>query len=232
MKRGQLFTKLSMAITLAVKQSGGNGDPETNFKLRLAIEAGRNANMPKENIERAIAKASGGASGDLQENTYEGYGPGGFSVIVDTLTDNRQRTVSEVKNVFDKNGGNLGTPGSVMYQFTLDGVLTVAKKGKSVDDIFLIAADGGAEDIEDAGDEVYIYTKSDDLAKVRKHLLSEELSVTNAELIRKPKIVNQISEKENAVKALSFIEKLESLSDVQEVYANFDIPESILREIV
>src|SRR5436190_1731716 len=127
-KRGQLFTKLSKAITIAVRQGGGVGDPDSNFRLRLAVEAARTANMPKENIERAIARASGKQDNDLEEGLYEGFGPGGFSVIVESLSDNKQRTVSEVKNVFEKNGGNIGSQGSVQYQFDKKGMITVDKK--------------------------------------------------------------------------------------------------------
>lgn len=118
-KRGQLFTKLSKSITLAVREGGGVADPNGNFRLRLAVEAARAANMPKDNIERAISRASGKEMDNLAEALYEGFGPGGFSVIVETLSDNKQRTVSEVKNIFDKNGGSMGSQGSVQYQFEI-----------------------------------------------------------------------------------------------------------------
>src|SRR6266567_1980364 len=166
-KRGQLFTKLSKAITIAARQGGGSPDPDSNFRLRLAIEAARAANMPKDNIERAIQRASGKQDASLEEAIYEGFGPGGFSVIVETFTDNKLRTVSEVKNVFNKNGGSMGAQGSVMYQFEKNGVISVAKVGKSMDDIFLIAADNGVDDIEEAGEEVLLYTKLEDVANVK-----------------------------------------------------------------
>jgi YebC/PmpR family DNA-binding regulatory protein len=229
-KRGQLFTKLSKSITLAVREGGGVADPNGNFRLRLAIEAARGANMPKDNIERAISRANGKEMTTLAAALYEGFGPGGFSVIVETLSDNNQRTVSEVKNVFDKNGGNMGNQGSVQYQFEKKGMITVAKDGRDLDEIFLIAADNQAEDVEDGGEEVYIYTQPSELARSRDGLAVNGLSVKAAELLWKPIVLNQITEKVIAEKALNFVEKLEELDDVQKVYANFDIAEEIMQE--
>ena len=229
-KRGQAFTKLSKAISLAVTQGGGVGDPDGNFKLRLAVEAARAANMPKENIERAIARASGKQDAVLEEVTYEGFGPGGFSVIVDALTDNKQRTVAEVKNIFNKNGGNMGNEGSAAYQFEKKGSITVTKGNKTLDDIFLIAADSGAEDVEDAGDEVVVYTKPEDLAKCRTGLIEQGLTITGAELMYKPVVMHAVADKETADKAMSFLDKMESLDDVQKVYANVDIPDELVGE--
>ncbi len=233
-KRAQLFTKLSKGITLAVQQGGGVGDPDSNFKLRLAVESARAANMPKDNIERAIARASGKQEANLEEAKYEGFGPGGFSVIVETLTDNNQRTVAEVKNAFNKNGGNLGNEGSVLYQFERRGVITVSKdpsagsgQGHSLDDVFLLAADSGAEDVEDADDHVLVYTKPEDLAKARDGLSSQGLTISEAELIWRPVVITEITDKESAEKALNFVDKLESLDDVQKVYVNFDIPDEL-----
>jgi YebC/PmpR family DNA-binding regulatory protein len=227
-KRGQLFTKLSSAITISVRQGGGSGDPESNFRLRLAVEAARAANMPKENIERAIARASGKQADSLEEAVYEGFGPGGFSVVVEALTDNKLRTVSEVKNVFNKSGGSMGAQGSVMYQFEKNGVISIEKNGKSIDDIFLIAADSGVEDIEDAGEEVFLYTKPEDVAKIKDSLEKNELKIKTFELAFRPVVSSAITDKESAEKALSFIDKLESLDDVQRVYANFDIPDELI----
>ena len=151
-KKGQIFTKLTYAITVAVRESSGVTDPNSNFRLRLAIDAAKNANMPKENINRAIEKANSKQEGDIEEIFYEGFGPGGFSVIVETLTDKKQRTVAEVKNVFEKNGGSLGVSGSVLYQFEKKGMIVTLGSidgGKSLDEVFLIAADCGATDIEE-----------------------------------------------------------------------------------
>ena len=229
-KRGQLFTKLSKAISIAVRQGGGTPDPESNFRLRLAIEAARAANMPKENIERAIQRASGKQEEVLEEALYEGFGPGGFSVVVETYTDNKLRTVSEVKNIFNKNGGNMGAQGSVMYQFEKKGVISVSKDGKSLDDIFLVAADNGVDDIEDAGDEVLLYTKPEDVTKIKDILSQNDLIIKTYELTYRPIVINTLSEKDAAEKALSFIDKLESLDDVQKVYANFDIPDELIED--
>lgn len=229
-KRGQLFTKLSRAIMIAVREGGGVADPESNFRLRLAIDAAKSANVPKDNIERAIQRASGKQESNLEEGTYEGFGPGGFSVIVESYSDNKQRTVAEVKNIFDKNGGNLGSQGSVLYQFSKKGVITVDKNGKTLDDIFLIAAENFAEDIEDAGDEVLIYTLPEDLAKARNALLNQGMIIKAAELTWKPVVTTQISDKAMAERAINFLEKIESLDDVQKVFANFDIPDELLNE--
>lgn len=228
-KRGQLFTKLSKAITIAVQQGGGTTDPNMNFRLRLAIESARGANMPKDNIERAIQRASGKQADSLQEVVYEGFGPGGFSVIVEALTDNILRTVGDVKSIFNKGGGNMGAQGSVMYQFEKKGVITVAKNGKSLDDIFMIAADNGADDIEDADTEVLLYTKPEDVAKVRDELSTQGLDIKAAELTFRPVVISQISDRSEAEKALAFVEKLEDNDDVQKVYANFDIPDDIMK---
>lgn len=227
-KRGQLFTKLSNAISIAVREGGGVGDPESNFRLRLAVEAARAANMPKENIERAIARANGKQDQNVVEAVYEGFGPGGFSVIVEAYTDNKQRTVAEIKNVFDKNGGSIGSQGSVMYQFEKKGVITVVKNSRTLEDIFLIAVDCQAEDVEDAGEEVLIYTAPSELAIVRDGLLKNDLQVKAVELIWKPTVTTAISDKEQAEKALSFLDKLENLDDVSKVFANIDIPDELL----
>lgn len=229
-KRGQLFTKLSKAITIAVRQGGGTTDPSMNFKLRLAIEAARTANMPKDNIDRAIQKASGAQAEQLDEVMYEGFGPGGFSVVVEGLTNNKVRTVSEIKMIFNKGGGSMGAQGSVMYQFEKKAIITVAKGDKSLDDIFLLAADHGAEDIEDADSEVILYTEPDDLAKLRDAIANEGLEIKGAEFTYRPVVISTITTKEDAERALNFIEKLEDNDDVQKVFANFDIPDELMRE--
>jgi YebC/PmpR family DNA-binding regulatory protein len=213
-KRGQAFTRLSNAITIAVR-SGGSADPNFNFKLRLAIDAARSANMPKDNIDRAISRASGKMAGEMDEAVYEGFAPGGVSVIVETATDNNQRTVSEVKSTFDKNGGSLGVPGAVSYQFEQKGLIMVQKNNKSLDDLFLIAAEAGAEDVEDAEEEVAIYTKPEALNTVRESLSQ----------------LGSIEDVEKAQKVLAMLEKMESLGDVQKVYANFDISEEIMKQL-
>lgn len=231
-KRGQLFTKLSFSITTAVREGGGVSDPNSNFRLRLAVEEARASNMPKENIQRAIDRAKGKQEGDIEEILYEGFGPGGFSVIIETLTDKKQRTVAEVKSLMEKNGGRMGVVGSVMYQFEKKGMITVLKKNKTLDDIFLIAADAGAEDIEDLGDEVAVYTKAEDFSKVRVALFEAGIEIIQSQLVYKPIVINPISDKVTAEQALKFIDKLEELSDVTKTYVNFDIAENILNDLL
>ena len=227
-----MFTKLSYSITTAVREGGGVTDPNSNFRLRLAVEEARAANMPKENIKRAIDRASGSQGGDIEEIIYEGFGPGGFSVIVETLTDKKQRTIAEVKNAFEKNGGTLGVAGSALYQFEKKGMITVGKNSKTIDDIFLMAADSGAEDVEDADDDVIIYTKSEDLAKARIALTDQGLSVKDSHLFWRPARLNTISEKDKAEKAIKFVELLEDLDDVHKVYVNFDIQDNVMEELL
>lgn len=231
-KRGQVFTKISNAITIAVRQGGGVSSPDQNFKLRLIIEKARSLNMPKENIQRAIEKAQGKSDKleSLQEAVYEGFGPCKIAVMVETVTDNKQRTSSEIKNLFDKYGGTLAIPGAVSYQFQQKGQISVKKDGKTVDDVFLAAADSGAEDVDEAGDEVFVYTKPEDLSKVKNSLTKTGFAISDAELTRKPVITTQIENQQDAQRVLSFIEKLEELGDVQKVFANFDIPEQFLQE--
>lgn len=218
-KRGALFTKLSKAISIAVQQGGGVTDPAQNFRLRLAVEAARAANMPKENIQRSIEKAAGKNAEALEEVMYEGFGPGGVGIIVVATTDNRNRTTSEIANIFSKNGGNMGQMGSVSYQFKQMGQLIVEKNGKSIDDIFLLAADSGAEDVEDEGSEVFVYTNPSDLAKVRDGLTASGIVVKEMELIWQPTITTSVDDTISQ-KAINLMELLEDLDDVQKTYSN------------
>ena len=222
-KRGKTFTKLSNAITIAVKQGGGIADPDSNFKLRLAIDAARAANMPKENIERAIHRAVSKEAGELHEVVYEGFAPGGVSVIVEAFTDNPARTTSEIKNIFYKAGACFGQPGSVSYQFKHVGEIIVKKGNKSYDDIFAAALDSGAEDLEDVGEEIFIYTDPQDLAKVKDALLSSGLEIAEAGLVRKPVITAEVADKEKFDKIEAFLNSLEELNDVQKVYSNMEV---------
>lgn len=228
-RRGQTFTKLSNAITIAVREGGGITDPEQNFRLRLAIEKARLVNMPKENIERALHRAAGKQAGErLMEVTYEGFGPFGVAVMVDAATDNKQRTSAEIKNVFEKNGGTMGSLGTVSYQFQKIGLITVKKEETLVDDIFLTAADAGAADVEETGDVAFVYTSPEQLSLVKNALLAKGMAIEGFELIRKPLAAVTITEKEQVVKIIHFLEKLEELDDVQKVYANADIPDVFL----
>lgn len=219
-KRGQVFTKLGNAITLSVKQGGGIADPNQNFHLRLAIDTARAANMPKENIQRAIDRAAGKQAGEMEEVVYEGFAPGGVSIIVEAATDNSMRTTAEVKSIFNKAGASFGQPGSVSYQFTQVGEILVEKSSKSLDDIFLISAESGADDVEEIGDEVIIYTKSSVLAHVRDALVQAGLRITGVELVRKSVVTVAIINQEQKEKLMQFVEKLEELDDVQNVYTN------------
>jgi YebC/PmpR family DNA-binding regulatory protein len=221
-KRGQAFTKLSNAVTLAVKQGGGIGDPGQNFRLRLAIDAARSLNMPKENIERAIQKALGGKEQGVEEVIYEGFAPGGASVIVEAVTDNPMRTTSEVKSVFNKAGASFGQPGSVSYQFKQVGLITVEKGDKSFDDIFALGLDAGADDIEDSESAVDIYTTSSNLYKVKEELSKKGLNVLQTELTRKPLVNVSLDSEEKKDKILNFLASLENLEDVQKVYTNIN----------
>lgn len=227
-RRGQAFTKLAKAIIIEVRQSG-IGNPEQNFKLRLFIEKARQMNMPKDTIERAIEKGLGKGEKEesLQEAVYEGFGPGNVAVMVETVTDNKQRTFSEIRQLFERNGGTMGNQGTVAYQFEQKGLITVRKNGKNVDDIFLLAADAGAQDVEEAGEEVLIYTNPEELAKVRD-ALSAELTIIDAELTRKPTLSIPVTDKNTAEQVLAFMDKMESHDDVQKVYSNFDIPDTVL----
>lgn len=232
-KRGQAFTKIANGITIAVRQGGGITDPNQNFRLRLAIDKARELNMPKDNIERAIERGKGkGDKGEgLKEIVYEGFGPGRIAIIIEAATDNNFRTTSEIKNIFEKNNAILASPGAVSYQFEQKGLITVKKNGKSFDEIFLIAVDSGAEDLEEVENEVLIYTKPQNLNKIKELLLKNNLIIQNFELIRKPISLVLIINKEIAEKIFAFIEKLEGLDDVQKVYSNFDISDDVLKQM-
>ncbi|MDP2649530.1 MAG: YebC/PmpR family DNA-binding transcriptional regulator [bacterium] len=220
LKRGLTFTKISNAITVAVKASGGITDPNSNFKLRLAIDAARTANMPKDNIERAIQKAVGKDAGEVAEVIYEGFAPEGISVIIEAATDNTLRTTSEIKSIFNKEGGNFGQPGSVAYQFEQKGRIVLDKNGKTIDELFEIALESGAEDLEDAGDKAVIMTSYGDLSSVRERLLAKSIALETVEAIRKPLIPITISDPEKLQRVVNFINKIEELDDVQKVYSN------------
>jgi len=228
-KRGQTFTKLANAVTIAVRQGGGIADPESNFRLRLAIEKAHQANMPKENIERAVKRAQGKEGGELEEVIYEGYGPGKVAIVVEAATDNKQRTTAEIRNIFEKGGGILGGKGSVAYLFDAVGQISLKKEGKSPDEIMLAAIDLGAQDVEETPDSVEVYTKPEGLNQVKEKLVGQSFKVVSAELEMRPKTTVVISDPGMAQKILEFVEKLEGLDDVQKVYANFDIPEELLK---
>ena len=220
LKRGLTFTKIGNAITIAVKTSGGITDINSNFKLRLAVEAARAANMPKDNIQRAIQKAVGKDAGIVEEVLYEGFAPEGISVIIEAATDNSLRTTSEIKSIFNKDGGNFGQPGSAAYQFEQKGEIVLAKEGKTLDEAFEIAAESGAEDVADDVGGFVVYTKPSDLGRISGIIKGKGFSITSASLIRKPIISMPINDLEKKEKVINFLQKLEDLDDVQKVYSN------------
>lgn len=226
-KRGAVFTKLSREIIQAAKQGGG--DSTMNFKLRLAVQRAKEANMPNDNIERAIAKGSGsGADGEqLDEIMYEGYGPGGTAILVSALTDNRNRTVAEVRHRFSRSGGNLGETGSVGWQFEAKGLITVPANGHDADEIALQAIDAGADDVQVDGDVIEVQTEPGNLEPVRKSLESSGLAIENADFAMVPKVTVELDEK-TAHQTLKLIEALEDLEDVQRVYSNADFSDEAL----
>ncbi len=226
-KRGAQFTKLAREVTMAAK--AGGADPDGNARLRLALLKAREGNMPADIIDRAIAKAVGETdASQLDEIVYEGYGPGGTAVMVEAVTDNRNRTVAEVRNVFNRSGGNLGETGSVGWQFNTRGVVALTlSEGTDPEEVALMAIDAGAEDFEVDEDSLSIYTKVEDLMAVHKALAELGHEPDSAEIDRVPTVTVPLEEKE-AVQALRMLEKLEDLEDVQKVYSNADFPEEVL----
>jgi YebC/PmpR family DNA-binding regulatory protein len=227
-KKGQLFSKLSKAISVAVKTGGGD-DPDSNHKLRMAIDQARAANMPKDNIKRAIDRGSG-AGEDLNEIVYEGFGPEGVAVIVEVATDNRNRTAQEIKNLFERGGGNLGGPGSVTFNFEQRGLIVVKKQGDSEEQLLKLI-DIGVEDVEEADDSIEVYVSPEKTSKVSDELRENGFVVESVELMQKPINYNSIADVERARKVLTFLDKLEDHEDVQKVYANIDIPPETMEEI-
>ena len=220
LKRGLTFTKISNAITIAVKRGGGTTDPSNNFRLRLAVEAARSANMPKENIERAIQKAVGKEGGELQEVVFEGFAPSGVSVIIEAATDNSLRTTSEIKSIFNKEGGNFGQPGSVSYLFEQKGEIALSKEGKTLDQAFEAAVESGADDVVDDEEGFVVYTQPSDLAKISGILKEKGFSITSAGLVRKPLTPMPVEDPQKRERVANFLQKLEDLDDVQKVYSN------------
>ena len=231
-KRGKLFSKLSRAIMVAAKEGGA--DPESNLALQNAIEKARSYSMPKDNIERAIAKGVGdGTDGSSFETVvYEGYGPEGVAVIVEALTDNRNRTAAEVRHLFSKHGGNLGATGAVAWQFERRGVVLVSGDDVDEDELVLAAADAGADDVERDGTTFVVSSSPDELAAVRQALDAAGFTLESAGLSMVPKTTVAIGDESTAKQIVRLVEGLEEFDDVQDVYANFDIPETVLEAVV
>jgi len=225
--RGKVFTRHAKAITIAIK-SGGNADPDMNSRLRFAIDQAKADNMPKTNIDRILEKAS--ESGNLDEITYEGFGPGGIMVLVETATDNRNRTAQEMKGLFDKNGGNMAGVGAVSFNFDLKGLLVVQKKGNA-DEQELTLIDLGADDIVESDGFLEVYTAPDKLVEVKNKVEGAGFVVDSYALVQRPKNYQSISDLETAQKVIHFLDTIENYEDVQKVYSNGDIPEEILNQI-
>ena len=219
-KKGQIYTKLTREIIMAAREGGG--DSESNFKLRLAIQKAREASMPKDNVERAIERGTGGAEGAvLQEIMLEGYGPSGTAILVQTLSDNRNRTVQEVRNIFTRQGGTMGSAGCVAWMFDSKGIISIDASGKDTDDITLQAIDAGADDVRVEDGTIDVYTKPNELEIVKKCLEQKKIMASTAELLMIPKTTVEVEEKA-AIQTLKLLDKLEELDDVQKVYSNVD----------
>jgi YebC/PmpR family DNA-binding regulatory protein len=228
-RRGQAFTRAAREVTIAAREGGA--DPDHNFRLRLAVQKAREANMPTDRIQSAIDRGTGAAKGEaLEELRYEGYGPAGVAIIVDAVTDNRNRTAPAIRHVFSKNGGNLGEANSVAWMFERKGVISVRTDGSDPEDIGLAAIEAGAEDVQVESDSVEVTTEPAAFEAVRKALDGLGVPIESAELTMQPKQTVAVGE-DKAPAVLRLLEALEEEDDVQQVYANFDIPADVLERI-
>jgi YebC/PmpR family DNA-binding regulatory protein len=228
-KRGQLFTKLAREITVAART--GLPDPEANGRLRLAIQRARAENMPRDNIERAIERASAAGAGDnFEEVTYEAFLPGGIALMVQSQTDNRNRTVGEVRSVITRGGGNVGADGSVAWMFDNVGQIVVKADGMSEDDMAMMAIDAGATEFETDSDTTVVFTEPTDLHRVQEALGAAGLEIESADLVMKAKDLISV-EPDQAVKVVRVIEKLEDLDDVQTVYTNLELTDEVFAQV-
>ena len=229
--RGKVFARLARQIEVAARSGGG--DLEGNPSLRTMVQKARDASMPKDNIERAIKRGIGELEGvTYEEVNYEGYAPNGVAVFVETLTDNRNRTGSEVKNIFTRNGGSLAEPGAVSWQFERKGVILIAKSATTEDDLMLVVLDAGAEDVDDHGETWQVVTPATDLHSVRTALEGAGIAFESSDLTMLPQQTVPLEDATSAKQVLRVIDALEEHDDVQNVYANFDIPESVLEAVM
>jgi len=227
-KRGAIFTKIAREITIAARVGGG--DPDANYRLRLAVDKARSVNMPADNIKRAIDKAAGGAAAEqYEEIVYEGYGPGGVAMLVEAATDNKNRTVADVRSLFTKHGGSLAGAGSVAWQFEPRGVVAVTRDGRNPDDIALEAIDAGADDVDTESDPIEVITDPAHLEALRKALEEGGVAVESAEVTMHAKAPIDVDE-HVARQNLRLIDALEDLEDVQRVTASFNLPAEVLAE--
>ncbi|CAN5705052.1 YebC/PmpR family DNA-binding transcriptional regulator [soil metagenome] len=228
-KRGAIFTKIGREIGIAAR--AGGGDPEANYKLRLAVDKARSVNMPADTIKRAIDKAVGGGEAEqYEEIVYEGYGPGGVAILVEAATDNKNRTAAEVRSLFTKAGGQLAGAGAVAWQFDTRGVVAIERDGGDADEIALAAIDAGADDVETDGEHIEIVTEPSRLEAVRSALEAAGVAIESAEVAMQPKSTVPV-EVSAARQNLRLIENLEDLDDVQRVTANFEIPDEVMAEV-
>jgi len=228
-KRGAIFTKMGREIAVAAR--AGGPDPDGNFRLRLAVEKARSANMPAETIKRAIERATGGGEGEqFEEIVYEGYGPGGVAVLVEAATDNRNRTAAEVRSIFSKAGGQLAGSGAVAWQFEPRGIITVARAGIDPDEIALLAIDAGASDVDPAADPLEIDTAPHDLEAVRRALEAAGVMIESAESAMVARQTVGV-DTARARQALRLVEALEDLDDVQRVTVNLELSDELLAEV-
>jgi YebC/PmpR family DNA-binding regulatory protein len=230
-RRGQLFTKLARAITVAAREGGG--DPDANYTLAAAIEKAKSYSVPKDNIQRAIDRGTGagGAGAEIERVVYEGYGPGGVAVMVEALTDNRNRTSAEIRHAFDKHGGSIGEPGSVAWMFEKRGVVLVDADRYSEEDL-LPAIDAGADDVAQDGDLLKATCAPADLGSVREALEAEGVEVSSSEIAMEPKSVIEVGGEAEARSLVRLMDALDDHDDVEAVHANFDIPEALLERTV
>jgi len=227
-KRGKIFTKIVKEITVAAREGGG--DPEINPRLRLAVANAKNANMPAKNVENAIKKGTGELEGVNYENiTYEGYGPGGVAVFVETLTDNKQRTVAEVRHAFSRYNGNLAASGSVSFMFEHKGMIEVLAEDRDEDEVMMEVLEAGADDLETEDDRFVIYTAYTELHNVLRQIEAAGYQVQKAELTMIPK--NTVNADKVAIGLLKLLDKLDDLDDVQRVYANYEISDEVFEKL-
>ncbi len=229
-KRGALFTKIIKELTVAAKNGGGN--PEANPRLRTVLQKAKEANMPADNIDRAIKKGTGELPGVVYEETsYEGYGPSGVAILIEILTDNKNRTTAEIRNILEKKGGNMSGAGSVAWQFHKKGLIVVKKDAIEEDKLMSIALDAGASDFNVSGDSYEITTEPQDFENVKKAVLDAGLKTESAEVTKIPSALVKVAGINEAKSVMALIEALEEHEDVQNVYANFDIPDEIFQEL-
>ena len=228
-RRGQLFTKLAREVIIAVREGGSS--PDQNYHLRLIMQKCRDNNMPSENIERAIKKGSGEMTGStLAEVTFEGYSPGGAAIIIQALTDNRNRALQEIRNIFNRSGGNMAEAGSVSWLFEHKGVITMATSELDAEEVALWAIDAAAEDVKVEKNHLEIYTAPDKLETVRRALEEKDVPIASAELSMVPKTTLNLNE-EAALRVMKLLDRLEELDDVQRVFSNVDFSDEVLEKL-